>query len=152
MARRQLEIAGTRTDKDIPIALVEAGEDLVEQRRVARREGEKVKEKYAGVVAVMQANSVPTFQVKDPDTGEYLDFNLEMVAKLTIRKSGEADTEIGDGIPSGGEDVQPAGMGGLIAQALASQNEQNVEETTEGDVAVPDKAAPKKAKKGRKAK
>jgi len=153
MARRQLQIAGTERT-DIPPEVDAAGEKWLELRKEARRGRERATEAKAQVIALMGAFKVPVFKHRDPDTGEVITLGVEMKPHLTAKKSGEVESEVGDEVrPSSGGDSTPGPHEGLIKQAMDAQNETNVTETEEGDVGVPDKAAPKaKAKKKRKAK
>lgn len=148
MARRQMELAGTRNEKDIPLVVVEAGDEWLAKRRDQRRAAEKTKEAKQGLIHLMQANKVSSYQVKDPDTGEYLDLNLEMKPKITTHRTGEAETAIGEAIAASGSPTNEPGVHpGLLREAEQAQADANVEETADGDVEVPDKAATKPAKK-----
>jgi len=151
---KQLRIKGTARP-GIPEVLEEADQDLLalrrEKRQVTKSANDKVKTAEWKVVTLMQEHGIKLHKVKDPDTEEVLSFDLESV--LRIRKTGE----VGDGAegeedpPSSGapgSDVHP----GLIAQAEKAQADANVEETSDGDVTVPETSAPKKKSKSRKSK
>jgi hypothetical protein len=147
MARRQLQIVGTERT-DIPPELVEAGEKMLDLRREKRRVGEKAKEAKFAVILLMQSNKIPSAKFTDPETKEFVDLSIDLEPKLRIKRSGEADTELGESdeaaTPPGENEVRD----GLIAQAERAMAENGVVETPEGDVAVPDTAAPKKPRKG----
>ena len=146
---KQLRIKGTERT-DIPPELDDASNELIEQRREKRRAAEKVKQAQWKVIAVMQANKLTFHKIKDPDTDEYLEFELEMVPTLRVRKTDQLDSDEGEEVVASGlngDGIHP----GLIAQAEKAQADANVEVSADGDVNVPDKAAPK-AKRGRKPK
>lgn len=145
MARRQTEIPGTERD-DVPPALLEAGEKWLDLRREKRRVGDKAKEAKYGVLALMGSHRVALFSLKDPETDEVMTLELDNEPKLRTKKTGDVDSEVGEGLPQhdgpmSGPDGVPQG---LIAQAEKAQDDMNVVETADGDVGVPDKAAPKK--------
>lgn len=150
MTRRQLQITGTERT-DVPPAVLEAGEELLEKRRAKRKAAEKAKESLLGVIALMQSHKIPELKVMDPDTEEYLTLRIDLDPKLRIKKTGEAEPEpIGDGIPSH-PDAHPDDVAaGLIRQAERSMDDANVSETSEGDVVPPEKAAPKAKRAAKK--
>jgi hypothetical protein len=151
---KQLRIANTGRP-GIPEVLEEASEDLLglrrDKRRIMKEQNDKVRTGEWKVLTLMQEHDVKKLAIKDPDTEEILSFDLEAV--LRIRKTGE----VGDG--ESGEEVTPKAPSspdvhpGLIAMAeqAKAQADANVEETGDGDITVPDTAAPK-AKRGKKAK
>lgn len=148
---RQLRIVGTGRP-GIPEALEEASADLLEKRRdkrrITREQNEKVSQAEWGVLTLMQEHNIKQHTVKDSDTEELLSFDLEQV--LRISKTGEVASEEGeeDGPSSPPtSDVHPS----LIAQAEKAQADAGIEENSEGDVTVPDTAAPK-VKRGGKSK
>jgi hypothetical protein len=148
MARRQLQIAGTERS-DIPPELAEAGEKMLDLRREKRRIGEKAKEARFSVILLMQSHKIPEARFKDPETEEFVDLSIDLEPKLRIKRSGEADTDVGDAV----EPATPPGnevRDGLIAQAERAMAENGVVETPEGDVAVPETAAPKKKRTAKK--
>jgi hypothetical protein len=156
MARRQLQFAGTER-KDLPPAVVEAGEKWLDLRRDRRIAIDKAKDGKAAVIAVMELNKISKYTVKDPDTDEYIELEVGTKTVLRTSKRNEVDSEVGEGVSGSG--VPPtngeSGKGihpGLIAEAQKAQDEQNVEESAAGDVVVPDKAAPKKKRKAKPAK
>lgn len=144
MPPRQTRIPGTERP-DIPQELEDAGEELLEarskKRSDARKNNERTKEKEISIVTLMRSHDVPNFSVKDPETGEILEFGTQ--TKLVIRKSAESEPDYAEDItPSSGptDGVHP----GLIRQA---QDDANVEVNGDGDVVVPEKAARKAAPK-----
>lgn len=153
---KQLRIEGTGRP-GIPEALEDASEDLLEKRRDKRRitkeANDKVKQAMWKVLTLMQEHNVQQHTVKDPDTEELLEFDLETV--LRIRKTGEVASDDGEeddeiiSASDGAGGVHP----GLIAQAEKAQADAGVAETSDGDVVPPDTAAPKaKGKRGRRPK
>lgn len=149
---KQLRIIGTGRP-GIPDALEEASEDLLSSRRdkrqITKAANDKVKTAEWKVLTLMQEHNVKQHTVKDPDTEEILEFDLETV--LRIRKTGE----VGDGdegeevVPSSGEatsDVHP----GLIAQAEKAQADAGVAETEDGDVVPTDASVPRTPKRNGK--
>lgn len=155
MARKQIEIPGTERT-DVPAALLEAGEKWLDMRREKRRTSEKAKEAKYGVLSLMDSHGVELFSLKDPETEEVMTLELDNEPKLRTKKTGEVESEIGEGLPAhDGPTTNSAGIPeGLIAQAMKAQDDAaGVEVTAEGDVVVPDKAAPKNKKprgKGKK--
>lgn len=152
MARRQIEIPGTeRTDVDP--ALLDAGEKYLDLRRVKRRASDNTREAKHIVLALMASHAVVLFEIKDPETGEVIQLELDNEPKLRTKKTGNVGDNLdpGDGIPSAPPDEHGGIPRGLIAEALQAQADAAILETTDGDVVVPDVAAPKKPKK-RKAK
>ena len=149
--RKQMQIPGTER-KSVP-EVEEAAEAYREVRdercELSRREKQKKQE----LLAVMKAHKVKKYKYDDENGEELLVSLDEREPEVSVKKTGEAESEVGEGVASG-EGVEPAGTRGLIAQAMAAQQDAGVEETDDGDVAVPDAPTPKKSKprKGRKAK
>lgn len=153
MARRQLEIEGTRNDKDIPLAVVEAGQGWLEKRREQRRARENTAEALAGVIALMEANKIDLYTVVDTETGDRLKIKLKTKVTLTATRDRDGEGEefdIGEGVDAF-SDTAPGPHPNLIAQAEADQAAAGVAENEDGDVVTPDTAAPK-GKRGRKPK
>jgi hypothetical protein len=146
MARRQLAIAGTERT-DIPEAVLEAGEEWLDKRKAQRRAVEKAKESKFGLIALMQSNKIPVFVHRDSETGEYTRLKIDLEPKLSASrvKDAEADaaSDVDESPPT--PDVHP----GLIAKAQQAQADNGIEENAEGDVVVPDEAAPKKKRGGK---
>jgi len=146
--RKQTQIPGTER-KQHPEVEEAAGAYVVvrdERAELSKREAQKKLE----LLAVMKAHKLNVYKFYD-DNGE------EMVAriddgdpKVSVRRTGEAEPEIGEGI-STGPDTKPAGMEGLINQAMAAQkNDAHVGEDEDGDVTVPEASVPKAKRKGKK--
>jgi hypothetical protein len=107
-----------------------------ERSAMSKREAQK----RAELLAVMRAHKVKKYKYYDSN-GEELECYIDDEPEAKVRKTGEAEPSVGDGLPEHtGESngVHP----GLIEQAMAAQDA-NVEVTEGGDVVVPDKAAPK---------
>lgn len=149
---RQLRIVGTGRP-GIPEALEDASADLLEKRRdkrrITREQNEKVAQAEWKVLTLMQEHSIKQHTVKDSETEELLSFDLEQVLKIS--KTGEVDSDDGKGDDI---DTTPAPAdSNLIKLAEKAQADINVSETPDGDVTVPDTAAPSsKKKRGGKAK
>lgn len=154
MARKQTEIPGTRIKTDVPEAVVEAGETWLEKRREQRRSRDNTATALAGLIALMEANKIEIYPVTDPETGEK--FKVKLKTKVTVvatrdRDGAEEEFGIGDGVDGPFSDEPGGPHPSLIAQAERDQAAAGVEVNDEGDVGVPDTAAPK-AKRGRKPK
>jgi len=146
--KRQMQIPGTER-KSVPE--VEAAAEVYREVRDERCElSRREKQKKLELLAVMKAHKVKRYKYDD-DNGEEIMVSLdEREPEVNVKKTGEAEPEIGEGISSG-DGLEPAGTKGLIAQAMKAQEDAGVDETEDGDVVVPETAAPK-AKKARKKK
>jgi hypothetical protein len=147
MAKRQLQIAGTER-KEVPE--VETAAEAYREVRDERCElSKREKQKKLELLAVMKAHKVKKYKYDDENGEEILVSLDDKEPDVSVKRTGEAEADVGDGVPSGsgGNAVHE----GLIAEAMKSQNDVSVEITADGDVTVPDKAAPK-AKRGAKAK
>jgi hypothetical protein len=143
--RKQIQIPGTER-KEHPEVEEAAGAYVVvrdERSELSKREAQKKME----LLAVMRAHKLAVYKFYD-DNGEELVARIDDGdPKVSVRRTGEAEPEIGEGI----SEPKSSGMDGLIAQAMKAQDDAvGVEVTSDGDVTVPDKAAPKKARKGKK--
>jgi hypothetical protein len=143
--RRQLQIAGTeRTEVPEVEQAAEAYREVRDERSAMSK---KEAQKKAELLAVMRAHKLKLYRYHDGN-GEELEARIEDEPTVKVRKTGEAEPEVGEGVevgPPRDGDVHP----GLIEQALKAQaDEANVEVNDEGDVQAPEKATPKK--RGRK--
>jgi hypothetical protein len=146
MSKRQLQIKGTERKQDPD---VEAAADAYREAHDTRMSHTKVeKQKKLELIAVMQARKLKKYKFDDAE-GEELEVAIEDKLDVSVRRTGEAAIEIGEGIESPPSD-DPSIPHGLIAEAEKAMSESNVEETEDGDVGVPDKAAPKSKRKGKK--
>lgn len=150
MARRQAEIPGFERQVENP-AVEEAATKYLEIMRERAELSKKEGRAKLDLLAVMRANNVEQYEFPD-DSGEIMVVRINTKENVKIDKSGETNDDPGEGI-DGPEDVA---QDGLLADARKVQQDANVEETTDGDVTVPDTAAPKKGgkrggKKGAKA-
>jgi len=145
MTRRQTQIPGTER-KSVP-EVEEAALGYIEARDERMTHTKREKQKKLELLAVMRAHRVTKYKFDDAE-GEELMVSLEdKEPDVSVRKTGDAEAPVGEGMPTGDESTGP--HQGLIAQAMRDQ-ETGVEVTNEGDVVVPDKAAPKKPRKGKK--
>jgi len=153
MSRKQIQIPGTERT-DVPEALLEAGEKWLDKRREKRRASEHAKEAKYGVLALMASHKVALFKLTDPETEEVMELEFDNEPKLRTKKTGSVESEVGDGLPQhSGPAVTDGVPQGLIAQAMRAQDEANgVEVTADGDVTVPETAAPKGKKRKSKPK
>lgn len=145
MARKQLEIVGTERKRDEEVEAV--AEELRDLNSEFASISNKKKTKTFELIALLRSKKMKRYKYDDEHGEEILVSLDDQDPKLSVKKTGEAEPHVGEGVPSG-EGAAPAGMQGLIAEATKAQDEANVEETDDGDVAVPDKAAPK-AKRGK---
>jgi hypothetical protein len=146
--RKQIQIPGTERKQHPEVeAAAQAYASVRDERcELSKREAQKKLE----LLFTMKQHKLNVYKFFD-DNGEEVVARIdEGDPKVTVRKTGEAESAIGEGVPSS-EGAPPAGMNGLIAQAMAAQQE-SVEVTSDGDVTVPDTAAPrtKGKKKGSK--
>jgi hypothetical protein len=144
MAKKQLNIPGTER-KEIPE--VEAAAEAYREVRDDRCElSKKEAQKKLELLAVMRANKIKIYRYPD-ENGEELEVLVDDEPKVKLRKTGEADVEIGEGFPI---EADAGPSDGLVNQALRSQAEAGVEVTADGDVVVPETSAPKGKKKAKK--
>ncbi len=148
MARRQMQIPGTQR-KEVP-EVEKAGEAFREVRDERRALKDREKQKKIELIAVMQAHKVKVYKWRDDETGDEIRVEIsEGETKVKLAKTGEADSVIGEGLPSA-----PAHAGGvhpaLLDQAERSMAEANVEQSEDGDVVVPETSAPKTKSKRKK--
>ena len=147
--RKQMQIPGTER-KSVP-EVEEAAEAYREVRDERCELSRKEKQKKLELLAVMKAHKVKKYKYDDENGEELLVSLDEREPEVTVKKTGEVESEVGEGVVSG-EGMEPAGMRGLIGEAMKAQQDAGVEETSDGDVAVPDAPAPKKGKRGRRKK
>lgn len=151
MARRQTELPGTRIKTDVPEVVVESVEQWLEDRRAARNAREKAKTSLAASLQLMAAHGVAELEAKDVETGERVKLRAKITTTLSVVKIRDdgAEFDISDGLDGSVEHAPAAGPHpSLIRQAEADALATNVEVNEEGDVGVPDTAAPKsKAKR-----
>lgn len=146
--RKQIQIPGTERKQHPEVEEAAQAYASVRDERsdLSKREHQKKLE----LLITMKQHKLTVYKFYD-DNGEEVVARIdEAEPKVTVRKTGEAEAEIGEGISSGGGQ-EPAGMKGMIAEATKAQQDAGVEETTDGDVTVPETSAPKKPRK-RKAK
>ena len=150
MARRQLQIAGT--ERPVHNDIEKAAEAYREVRDDRMEMTKREKQKQLELLAVMKAHKISRYKYDDQE-GEELLVQVDEEPKVKVRKTGEAESEVGEGLDDGPVETAENVPRGLIAQAEKSMADANVEEDATGDVVVPEKAAAKsKRGKGRKAK
>lgn len=151
--RRQQEIPGFERqveDPDIEAAALEYCKLRDERSALSKRESKA----QALLLATMHAKRTPRYVYLD-DAGEELEVVVQLGAeKAVVRRTGEAETPIGQGVEqpdapdTAAADFGPGGN--VLAQAAAAQTAAGVSETDDGDVVPPDVAQPR-GKRGRKA-
>lgn len=148
---KQLQITGTERS-DIPQEILEAGEKWLDLRKEKRRTAEKAKESKYALIALMQARKIEVFRYKDGETGEMKSLSVDLEPKISVRKvaTDEQVDAFNRETTSDSVMASPGVHPGLIAQAEAAQAEANVTESGDGDVEVPDTAAPKSKGKSKK--
>lgn len=150
MARQQV-IPGTER-KDVPKAVLEMAQETLNEKRELRRQRERFNEKHIGTIALMDANKTKPFKLLDEETGEYHLFSTKTKTTLVVKKC--AADEVDERKPKVIDASAPTDTvnPGLIQQAAASMDANNVAEDGEGDVVVPEKPAAKRTKKPSKGK
>ncbi len=145
MARKQAELAGFERQVANP-AVEEQAQRFVVANETWKQAGKKRTQEHLGLLAQMRTHGLERYEFPD-ENGELLVAEvLTGDPKVVVRKTGEADIEIGEGVESG-DDTSTGG--GLLEDAAALQQANGVAENEDGDVVPPDVAAPKK-KRGRK--
>jgi hypothetical protein len=147
MARKQAEIPGfERQVENEAIELAAQAYCEVRDQRAAL--SKKEKQKQLELQALMKAHKVPRYEYID-DNGEVLEAVIVIgEEKAVVRKTGEAESEVGEGVETGGSSG-PDVHAGLIRQAEKAADDANVGESVDGDVVVPEKMAPKSTRKGK---
>lgn len=102
-----------------------------ERCELSKREAQKKLE----LLATMRAHKQTRYRYFD-ENGEELEVVLDEEPTVKLRKTGEAESEIGDGVEESASNGQStdAVPQGLIDQAMKAQAETNVQETPDGDV------------------
>jgi len=151
--RRQPHLPGLER-KDIAYPEVEEAaviyselcEEVLAERRALSK---KLRLGKQTLLAAMHARKLRRYAWRDKN-GEAVELELEDVEeKVIIKKTGEADVEIGQGVDTEADEAPPRDDG-LIAKAMKAQADAGIAENEEGDVIPRDDPAPKK-KRGRKA-
>lgn len=149
MARRQTQIPGT--ERPVHPELEEAADELADARTTRKTETKRLTEAEktaeAGLIALMKSRGIHLYKFHDNE-GEEVEIELEQVWKVHMRKTGDAEPDVGDEVEASGPPANEV-HDGLIAQAERAMAENGVAETPDGDVVTPDAPAPK-AKKPRK--
>lgn len=153
VSRKQKTFPGMER-KEIP-EIAEACDRLSEARSERKSGTKKLaeleKQREVELITIMRQHDVKLHRFHD-DEGEEVEAKLEEITKVHVRKTGEAESEIGEGVESadeGGSATPPPNK--LAEQAERDAAEANVAES-DGDVVVPDKAAPKWKKRARPSK
>jgi hypothetical protein len=104
----------------------------------------KERTKKVEMFAMLRANGLDAYKFFDPNAKKYRIARIvESDPTVDVIDTDEGVEEVGSGIASG-DDAPPAGMEGLINQAMAAQQtDAHVEENEDGDVSVPEASAPK---------
>lgn len=144
MTRRQQQIPGTERTQipDVERAAEAYREVVLERIELSKREKIKKHE----LLGIMRANKLASYRYDDEQGEEILVSIAEPEPKVSVKKTGEADSDIGEGVSDGPTLTivkTPAGADGLLAEAMRAQADAGVAETDEGDVVAPDVAAKK---------
>lgn len=112
--------------------------------------GKRREQKHAEVGAMLKMRNLPSYKYWVARLGRCKVALLEdQEPKLKFKDTDEGDGVVGQGVSSGDPTpAKPKGLKGLAASAKAD-SETNTEESGDGDVTVPDKATPKKARAGK---
>jgi hypothetical protein len=144
---KQTRIPGTeRTDHpEIEQVALDYCSTRDERSALSKKEHTKKVEMFA----LLRAHKLDSYKFWDPNAKKYRVARIkETDPTVEVVDTDEAIEEVGAGVATG-EGETPAGMKGLIDMAKAA-NEANVEVTDEGDVSVPDTAAPKSKRSKKK--
>ncbi|HVK89493.1 MAG TPA: hypothetical protein VM513_35465 [Kofleriaceae bacterium] len=145
MARKQAELPGIERQIENPV-VEEAAQAFVDANETWKHAGKTRTKKHIELLAQMRTHGIERYEFPD-ENGELL--VAEIVTgdeKVVVRKTGEADVEIGEGVEASGDVT-----GGLLEDAARVQAANGVEVDDDGNVVPPDVAAPKaKRSKGKK--
>jgi hypothetical protein len=151
MTRKQVTIPGTERP-DHP-EVEKACLDYCAARDERAEMSKKERTKKVEMFAMLRANNLEAYKFFDPNAKKYRIARIvESDPTVDVVDTDEGVEEVGSGVASG-DDVQPAGMEGLINQAMAAQqSDAHVEVSDDGDVGVPEASTPKSKKRGGKKK
>ena len=138
MSRRQTVMAGMER-KENP-AVREAADRYRDARDERMAHSKTEKQRKLELIAVMQAHKIKKYKFDD-DEGEELLVAIEDKVDVSVKKTGEAESAIGESVERADDPSVPQG---LIDQALKAQADKGVAENDEGDVVPPNKSVPKK--------
>ncbi len=147
MARKQMQIPGTER-KEIP-DVENAAEAYREVRDTRAELSKREAVKKLELLAVMRANKVKKYRYHD-ENGEEIEALIDDEPTVKLRKTGEAESEIGEGVDEGrmsNGHAEGSVPQGLIDQAMKAQADAGVAETADGDV-IPLESAKKRKKSG----
>jgi hypothetical protein len=135
--RRQSEIPGfERQVENEHVERAAAAYCTIRDERAAQ--SKKEKQAQLELEATMRAHGYDRYEYTD-DYGEVLVARIVVgSSKAVVEKTGEADSEIGDGLDS---------TDSLVAQSRKAQLDAGVAESEDGDVVVPDSSVPRTKKK-----
>ena len=149
--RKQTELPGLEKPIENE-AVEEAAQAYCELRDQRSALSKREKQAQMNLIAVMHAEvaakrlKIPRYTYLD-DNGDELEVVIELGAeKAVVRKTGDAESEIGEGVAE--RDDQGDAGDNVLRQAAASQRAAGVAENDDGDVVPTDASAPK-AKRGR---
>jgi hypothetical protein len=151
MTRKQVTIPGTERPDHPEVEAACLAYCAVRDERAALSKKEATKK--VEVFAMLRAHNLESYRFFDTSAKKYRVARIaEADPKLEVIDTDEGVEEVGSGVASG-DDVQPAGMEGLINQAMAAQqSDAHVEVSDDGDVGVPEASTPKSKKRGGKKK
>lgn len=144
MARKQKELPGLEKQVENP-QIEEAAEAFCKMRNERDALTKKTTLAMLTLLATLKTHKVEEYEYVD-DFGEVLVARIKLGKEVAVvEKTGEAESEIGEGV-----DDEESILDTAKRQAAKSQADSNVAEDDDGDVVVPDKAAPKTKRKGKK--
>ena len=143
MTRKQITIPGTERPDHPEIEEAALAYVAVRDERMSLKRAEADKKALMG--QLMKQAKIKAYKFYDQRAGVYRVARIEPGEEsFVVEQTDEGIPEVGSGVAA--KEEKRAGEQGLIDQALAD-SANNVEVTDDGDVTVPDKAAPKKARK-----
>jgi len=126
MARKQLEIPGT--ERPVHDDVHKAAEAYREVRDERMQHSKREKQKKLELIAVMKAHKLTRYKYDDEE-GEELLVTLDEEPKCNVRKTGEAEAPVGEGVESIDSEDWPSPSNtpdvseGLINNALKDDDE-----------------------------
>lgn len=147
---KQMQIPGTER-KEIP-AIEKAAEAFREANSekidAGFRAATAKRNLIAAIIAARDAGEIvkPVYIYHD-EHGEEIRVALKEDPGVEVKKTGEAESDVGEGVEVEEGPKEPPVHPGLIRQALASQEAAGVAESDDGDIEVPEVSAPKRTAK-----
>ena len=141
MARKQKELPGLEKQVENP-AVEEAAQKFCELRDEHDAIGKKKTDAMRMLLAQLKTHGLKEYEYTDENGNVLVARIKEGKESAVVENAGEAEFEVGDGDGDG-----EAGILDEARAAKKAQRDVNVETDDEGDVVVPERAAPKKKSK-----